>query len=150
MLATLIPGGILLGISIAIAAGGDFPPIIAVGVLALLANVILSWAYLGAPLYMFCVPLILDRKLGAIEAMQDAWARGRGHSWGLFGALFVLGLINLGGVLFCFVGTLFTIPFTTLAHTAGYLLIAGRKRPLESPDGPRASSDPGEQPDDYR
>jgi hypothetical protein len=52
-----------------------------------------------------------------------------------------MGLINLGGLLLCLVGVLFTIPFTTLITTASYLLVAGRRPPLREPRGSRRRYD---------
>jgi hypothetical protein len=82
---------------------------------------------------MFFLPLIIDRKCGAVESVQGSFRLTRGHFWGLLGTLLLLGLINLGGFLLCIIGVFFTAVFTTLVPLAGYLLIAGSRRPVETP-----------------
>jgi hypothetical protein len=82
---------------------------------------------------IFAPALIFDRKLGAMEAMKANWELTRGHFWGLFGVSILMGLITLGGVLACLIGVLFAVPYTMLIMNAGYLLIAGRREPLDRP-----------------
>lgn len=93
---------------------------------------LLALIYVFVRVTAFAVPLIVDRHCGAIEAMQGSWALTRGHFLGAFGTLFLLGLIDFGGALMCYVGLLFTIPLTYLVWNAGYLLIAGTKPPVSS------------------
>jgi hypothetical protein len=82
---------------------------------------------------LFVLPLILDRKCGAVESIQGSFRLTRGHFWGLLGVVLLLGLINIAGLLLCLVGVLFTFPFTQLVLVAGYLLIAGTRPPVEAP-----------------
>jgi hypothetical protein len=82
---------------------------------------------------MFVLPLIIDRKCGAVESVRGSFRLSRGHFWGLFGTTLLLGLINLAGVLACGIGVLFAFPFTQLVLLAGYLLIAGSRPPVETP-----------------
>jgi hypothetical protein len=129
--ACMVPGALVLGLSIA-AAAAKMPFFLLLGIPALLANLLLVLVYVWVPLWMFCYPLILERKLGPVEAMQASWTLARGHSWGLFGMGCLCFLINLGGASMCGIGALFTTPYTRLVQTAGYLLIAGKKRPVEA------------------
>jgi hypothetical protein len=103
---------------------------IVIGVNALLALCLLLR-------FIFNTALIIDRRCGPIEAFQGSWTITRGHFLGLLGVVLLLGLINLLGLLLCLVGVLFTIPLTYLALNAGYLLIAGTRKPVgtEPPDG---------------
>ena len=82
---------------------------------------------------MFWLPLVIDRKCGPVECIQGSFRLTKGHFWGLFGTMLLLGLINLGGALLCGIGLLFTAVFTTLVPLAGYLLIAGTRPPVEAP-----------------
>lgn len=93
----------------------------------------LAMIYVMMRATFFCVPLIIDRNLGTLEAIQGSWIITRGHFWGLFGTALLLGLIAAAGLLLCLVGALLTVPLTILAQHAGYLLIAGTRRPVESP-----------------
>jgi hypothetical protein len=94
------------------------------------------WIFLYIRLFFFAPLLIMDRGLGAMDALKANWELSRGHFWGLFGASFVIGLIILGGVLLCLVGVLFTLPLALLMQTAGYLFLAGRRPPLPAPEPP--------------
>ena len=80
-------------------------------------------------LFLFAPAIIFDRNLGAMDAMKANWELTRGHFWGLFGVSLLLGLIILGGVLACLIGTLFAVPYTVLILTSGYLLITGARGP---------------------
>jgi hypothetical protein len=93
--------------------------------------------YVSVRVSFFSQMLIIDRNYGPIEAIKGSWRLTRGHFWSLFGVAFLLGLINLGGLVACFIGVLFTTPLTGLVPVAGYLLIAGRRPPLPRPRRPR-------------
>jgi len=82
---------------------------------------------------MFGELLIFDRGYGAIDAIKGNWELTEGHFCILFAFMLLLGLINLAGALLCCVGLLFSFPFTIIVTTAGYLLIAGTRPPLERP-----------------
>jgi hypothetical protein len=84
-------------------------------------------------LLIFAPSLIFDRNLGAMEAMKANWQLTRGHFWGLFGVGVLLILILIGGALACGIGELFALPYVMLIGNAGYLLIAGRREPLDMP-----------------
>jgi hypothetical protein len=81
----------------------------------------------------FNVWLIIDRGCGPFEAIQGSWTISRDHFWGLFGSLLVVWIVGGIGVLLCGIGVLFTWPLYFLAKTAGYLLIAGTRRPRKTP-----------------
>jgi hypothetical protein len=89
--------------------------------------------YLVLRVSCFSVPLILDRRVGAVEAIRGSWELSRGHFWGLFGVALLLMLLVGAGVMLCLVGVLFTAPLALLTWTAGYLLIAGTRPPRPAP-----------------
>jgi uncharacterized membrane protein len=60
--------------------------------------------------WLLTLPLIIDKQMGFWSAMKASWKRVNKHWWHMFGLLVLMGLINLGGLLLCCVGILFTIP----------------------------------------
>jgi uncharacterized membrane protein len=64
--------------------------------------------------------LVVDKNLGAIEAIKKSWAMTKGHSWHLF----VLGLalfgINILGLIALVVGLLVTVPLSMIATATVY------------------------------
>jgi hypothetical protein len=109
--------------------------IIALGVALFL--VLCATMYVLTRAGTFCWLLILDRGYGPLEAIRGSWNLSRGHFWSLFGVGLLLGLVNLGGEMLLCVGLLFTMPLTALVWTAGYLLVAGTRPPLEAPRSAR-------------
>lgn len=101
-----------------------------VGVLVALALVSI---YLSVRMRTFGLLLILDRRYRAIEAIRGSWELTQEHFWAIFGVQLLLGLLMVGGLLLCGIGYLFALPFATLVITAGYLLIAGTRPPLDRP-----------------
>ncbi len=81
-------------------------------------------AYFAFRLTYFAIPLIIDREYNISEAIEGSWTLTRGHFWSLFGISLLLGIMSI---------PLITIPLAELIRTAGYLLIAGTRPPLESP-----------------
>ena len=61
-------------------------------------------------LYAFVPLLIIDRKMGAIQALQECYDNLRSYAFSIFGLLFVTGLVVGLGVFACCVGLLFTVP----------------------------------------
>ena len=58
----------------------------------------------------FTLPLIIDKRMGFWSAMKASWKRVNRHWWQVFGVVVLVGLINVGGLLLCCVGILFTLP----------------------------------------
>jgi uncharacterized membrane protein len=80
-------------------------------------------------LFMFVFPLIVDRKLSGIEALQTSLKA----VWANLGNVFVLVLINvvlsLVGMVFCYVGALFVLPITLTAQAIAYRRVFPEIRP---------------------
>jgi uncharacterized membrane protein len=125
-----LPAGLAAYVVVKTAGSSPVVNIIAIvlGVVALLVS-----CYVGVRTGTFGVMLIIDRHFEALEALQGSWRMTRNHFWGLFGLQLLLGLINLAGVLLFGVGVLFTFPLTILVLVAGYLLVAGKRPPVERP-----------------
>lgn len=99
--------------------GSTIWPLLIIGILLLIPAI-----YLGIA-YSFTIPLIADRRLKFWSAMETS-RRLLTHKWfAYFGFYFVLGLINLGGLLACGVGLLLTVPLTMCAIAAAYESIVG-------------------------
>jgi hypothetical protein len=134
ILVCLLSGLIMMpsGIVLIIAAVSREPSLfIVAGGFALLNGLALLYLMLRAA--CFNIPLIIDRGYGPIEAFQGSWTLSRGHFWGLLGAFLLVGIIGGSGFLLCGIGALFTLPLYHLATTAGYLLIAGTRKPRRTP-----------------
>lgn len=87
-------------------------------------------------LLMFTFPLIVDRNLGAFEAMKTS-ARGvwknLGGIAGFYGVAFVLGF---AGTLACGVGTYFVIPIIMAGTVVAYRKIFPRRETIGHPPSP--------------
>jgi hypothetical protein len=69
---------------------------------------------------MFTYPLIVDRKLAAVEAMQQSWAALKGQYFMAFLFLLVVGIVASLGALLCGIGILATYPIYPLAIAIMY------------------------------
>jgi hypothetical protein len=134
ILLVLLVGSLPVGLLLAQAASSHDSQLL--GLAILLGITLLAAAvYFGVRGTFFATQLIVERRMGFLQALRGCWALTRGHFWPLLGIGLLLGLINLGGFLLCYVGFLFTFPLTSLVVNAGYLLAAGRA-PRPTADGP--------------
>lgn len=78
-----------------------------------------------AAMYQFTYLFIVDKKLDFWPAMEASHALVKKDYFGFTLFLFTLILINVAGVLLCFVGLLITVPLTYAAITAAYRDLAG-------------------------
>ena len=70
--------------------------------------------------------MILDHNAGAVDSLRFSWEATRGRVGTLNAVYALLFLLNLGGLLACFVGLLFTLPFTGLMLAVTYLSLTGQ------------------------
>ncbi|MFO1475783.1 MAG: glycerophosphoryl diester phosphodiesterase membrane domain-containing protein [Verrucomicrobiota bacterium] len=82
--------------------------------------------------WIFALPLIIDRQLTFWPAMQASWKMVLRHWWQVFALVVLVGLMNVGGLLLCCAGMLFTVPLGVAALMYAYETIFSRS-------GPRAS-----------
>ena len=72
------------------------------------------------------LPLVIDRKLGPIDALHESWKLTDGHKTNLF----IFGLIAVGlaiaGACACGVGILLVMPILYIAHMYIYLKLTGQ------------------------
>ena len=76
--------------------------------------------FVVAAMYMFTFHFIFDKRLGFWEAMQASHNIVKRDYFGYTIFLVVIGLINILGVIACFVGVLVTIPWGQAAVTIAY------------------------------
>jgi len=82
--------------------------------------------------WLFALPLIIDKQMGFWAAMKASWKRVNKHWWQVFGLVVLVGLINIGGLLLCCVGMLFTLPIGLGALMYAYETVCS---PAESQSG---------------
>jgi uncharacterized membrane protein len=138
----LLPGRIFILIG---QANTNVGLIAAGGALCLLGLIPVLVVYVRC--FIFAVPLIVDRRFNAIEAIQGTVRMTQGKFGPLFVVLLVVAGLNLAGAMACCVGLLFTMPLTQLLLTAVYADAEGGEPPLSHPAGPRDAYD--DRRDDY-
>jgi uncharacterized membrane protein len=127
----IVPGYILFYVSfiLSVAVQGDEPnPAAMFGVMGMfmifyvLALIVILLVSIG---FTFVYPLIVDRKLGAIDAIKLSFRAAMAN----FGRLFVLfllnGLLSIGGLLLCYVGMFLVLPITYGAIAVAYEQVFG-------------------------
>lgn len=65
--------------------------------------------------------------VGVMESLQRSHEITRGHRWQLFGMAIVLFLVNIVGLLACFVGVIFTLGITLIAWAYIYRALSGEQ-----------------------
>lgn len=72
--------------------------------------------------FAFVEYLVVDRKMGAIEAMKESWRMTDGREWNVVGLMVLSILIFIGGLIACIVGVIpaviwLSASFAVLYHT---------------------------------
>jgi uncharacterized membrane protein len=102
----------------------------AVGVLVVLMGVTVAAAYIAVFIFSLRLSqflyLIIDRDVGALDALQISFRITRGHVGMLFVLTILAGLINFCGMMACGVGMLFTTPYILLLMAVAYLALSGQ------------------------
>ena len=126
----LIPAGIVALLTM-LPSAVNHRPLTGVHVLIIIAAVVvcvIPMIFLQIN-WLFTLPLVVDRGMGFWTAMQTSWRLVIKHWWRVFGLALLVILINMGGLLLCCVGLLFTGPITFAALMYGYESIFGSGRP---------------------
>jgi hypothetical protein len=89
-------------------------------VLAIVASL-----YLATRLSQFAY-MILDHNAGVVDSLRFSWQATRRRVGTLILVFAMVPLINLGGLLACLVGILFTAPFTSMMLAVTYLSLTGQ------------------------
>lgn len=90
--------------------------IVFVGIILL----VLPGLYAAVRLQFYPYLIVEHENLNAIDALKKSWEMTRGRFWKLVGFMFVIGVLNLLGLLALGLGLLFTIPVTAVAYTELY------------------------------
>lgn len=81
---------------------------------------------IGAGLSLMIMEMV-DRRAGALEAMQTSWEATAGYRLQIFGISLVLWLIGIAGVFVCCVGQLVTYPLMMVGYAIMYRELRGLK-----------------------
>ena len=75
--------------------------------------------------FTFSYPLIVDRRLGAVDAVKLSARAAMANFWKLLGLSLISGLIGFLGVLCCYVGVFFVFPISYSALAIAYEQVFG-------------------------
>lgn len=123
-----------VGFILTIAVQGDQPnPAATLGVLAMFALfwmvmiIVIIFISIG---FTFSYPLIVDRKLGAMDAIKLSFRAAMANFWGLLGMSLLTGLLACAGLLLCYVGMFLVFPIQYGAIAVAYRRVFGLSEPL--------------------
>lgn len=95
--------------------GAMLPLQLAISVLGIVAQTLL----------FFAVPLIVIGNLGAIEAIRWSVKLAGRNFWWILLYIILAGFVQQAGMLACYIGLLFTVPFAQLLYLGAYADIVG-------------------------
>ena len=78
-------------------------------------------------LFTFTYPLIVDRRMGGIDAVRTSAKAALANFWPLLGLILLTGLLGFCGVLLCYVGMFLVFPVTFAAMSIAYEQVFGIK-----------------------
>lgn len=81
--------------------------------------------------FTFTYPLIVDRKLNAMDAIKWSFKAAMGNFWGILGMTLLTGLMAFVGVLLCYVGVFLVFPIQYCAIAVAYEKVFGLSDPNE-------------------
>jgi uncharacterized membrane protein len=87
--------------------------------------------------FAFAFPLIVDRRLGGLDAVKLSFKAGMANFWRLLGMMLLTGIMTAVGMAFCIVGMFLVLPLSYGAIAAAYEQVFGLANPREfAPDLP--------------
>jgi uncharacterized membrane protein len=89
--------------------------------------------------FMFVFPLLVDRKLSALDAIKLSFRAAMANFFGLLGLIALNFLLSVAGLLLCFVGIYFVLPISYSAIAVAYEQVFGLS---EGPLAPAAPPPP--------
>lgn len=78
-------------------------------------------------------PLIMIRRMSAIEALKTSWAITGPYQWWLLLLHFIAGILSMSGVVLCGVGVLFTLPLGLVLQGAATFQLFGEDQARQRP-----------------
>ncbi len=95
---------------------------------------------IAAVMLLFVKFLVVDRKLGPVEALKESARITKGHRMTLFLFVLAIAVINVIGALLLVVPLLVTIPISTLAMVYAYRTIAHKASEVVAAPAPAATA----------
>lgn len=87
--------------------------------------------------FAFAFPLIVDRRLGGLDAVKLSFKAGMANFWRLLGMMLLTGIMAAVGMAFCIVGMFLVLPISYAAIAAAYEQVFGLANPRQfAPDLP--------------
>lgn len=111
-----------------IAQGDDPHPGAVLGVLAMLMLffiVVFLVIILISVGFTFAYPLIVDRKLKGFDAVKLSFKAAMANFWGLLGMVLLTGVLNIIGMMVCYVGIFLVLPIAYGAIAVAYERVFG-------------------------
>src|SRR5215213_2246948 len=142
ILAIVIPAYVFFYVSLivsVIAQGDDPNPWAFLGVLAMLLlffAVVFAVIILVSVGFTFAYPLIVDRKMKGLDAVKLSFKAAMGNFWGLLGMVALTALMNLAGIMACYVGMFLVLPISYASIAAAYERVFGLASLTESSNLP--------------
>lgn len=142
ILIVVVPAYIFFYVSfvLSIAVQGNDPnPAAALGVMAMFAIfwivmiIVIIFISIG---FTFSYPLIVDRKLQAMDAIRWSFKAAMANFWRLLGMAILTGLLAIAGMLLCYVGMFLVFPIQYAAIAIAYERVFGLADPNLSSDLP--------------
>ena len=81
--------------------------------------------------FTFAYPLIVDRKLQGFDAVKLSFKAAFGNFWRLLGMVLLTGVLNILGLLACYVGIFFVMPISYAAIAKAYEQVFGLSDGME-------------------
>jgi hypothetical protein len=81
--------------------------------------------------FTFAFPLIVDRRLGGLDAVKLSFKAGLANFWRLLGMMLLTGIMAAVGMAFCIVGMFLVLPISYAAIAAAYEQVFGLNDPRQ-------------------
>jgi uncharacterized membrane protein len=117
-----------VGIAASSQGGGDPNPAALFGVMAMFGVfwlVVVALIIVISVAFTFVYPLIVDRKLSAIDAIKLSFKAALANFWRILGMMILTSLMSVIGVLACYVGAFLVMPIGYAALAKAYEQVFG-------------------------
>ncbi len=81
--------------------------------------------------FTFVYPLLVDRKMGAMDAIKLSFKAAMANFWRLLLLMILTGLLSIAGVVLCYVGVFLAFPVTYGALAMAYEQVFGLAEPAD-------------------
>lgn len=133
IMAVIIPAYVLfyVGMFVSMAAAGNSSEPSAAPFIGMMGMFFLFWLVVMLVIllvtigFTFAYPLIVDRKLSGFDAVKLSFRAALANFWRLLGLLLITGVMNVLGVLACYVGVFFVMPIGYAAIAKAYEQVFG-------------------------